>query len=165
MPQAGNRSKSFTIQPKKTEWDGIRALADALRLARGEKGNSTMRYDVSISVADRKVTLPSSIAEMLENVTRSLAAGDDVTILPKEEELTTGEAAKLLNVSRQYLVRLCDEEKLPCRKEGTHRRLSVKDVLAFKEQRDEERSAMFRQLITDAFEDGEYDEQVTWPPQ
>jgi len=61
-------------------------------------------------------------------------------------EMTTQEAADLLNVSRQYLVRLVEEGKLVCRKVGGHRRLKRGDVLAFKEQRDRERKRSLASL-------------------
>jgi excisionase family DNA binding protein len=71
--------------------------------------------------------------------------------------VTTQQAADLLNVSRQYLVRLLDESRLPFRKTGKHRRLRIEDVLAFKEARDKDRRVGLRVLSQMTQELGGYD--------
>ena len=83
--------------------------------------------------------IPPTVFEVLRTVVEILAAGEGVTIVPVGRELTTQRAADILNVSRQYLVRLLDEGKLPHTRTGSHRRLKIEDVLAFKERRDRER--------------------------
>ncbi len=76
------------------------------------------------------------------------------------EEVTTQQAAELLNVSRQYLVRLLDEGRIPFRKVGKHRRLRVVDVLSFKETRDTDRRAGLRELSRMTEEFGGYDSEL-----
>lgn len=106
------------------------------------------------------VTLPESLFYVLGRVAEVLARGDAVTIVPVGKELTTQQAADLLNVSRQYLVRLLEEGRLPYTKTGSHRRLRVEDVLAFKEKRDAARSGALRELseLTEDF--GGYDREL-----
>lgn len=86
-----------------------------------------------------EVALPDAVFSVLERVVEVLARGDSVTIVPVGKALTTQQAADLLNVSRQYLVRLLDEGRIAFTKTGKHRRLRIEDVLAFKERRDGER--------------------------
>lgn len=74
--------------------------------------------------------------------------------------MTTQQAADLLNVSRQYLVRLLDEGRIQFRKTGKHRRLRVQDVLVFKEQRDKNRRAGLRELSQLTQEFGGYDAEL-----
>ena len=69
-----------------------------------------------------------------------------------------GGAADLLNVSRQHLVRLLDERKLPHTKTGKHRRLRIKDVLAFKTKRDKNRAAKLDKLTRLSKDLGGYDQ-------
>lgn len=98
---------------------------------------------------------------------QELAAGEEVTRTTTKNEIRTGEAAKLLNISRQYLVRLCEEAKIPYRidGDGKHRRLAQQDVFAYRHQRDEARRVSFREYVAEVAASGEYDIPVTWDPQ
>ena len=78
-------------------------------------------------------------------------------IVPSTQEMTTQSAADLLGVSRQYVVQLLEEGKIPFHKVGTHRRIAMKDVLVFRRQRDERRRAMLGEIAREAVEDGTYD--------
>lgn len=60
--------------------------------------------------------------------------------------LTIEQAADLLNVSRQYLVRLLDEGKIPYDRTGEHWQLNINDVLAYKQKRDHERDEKLDEL-------------------
>lgn len=106
------------------------------------------------------IVLPESVFHVLERVVEVLARGDAVTVVPVGRELTTQQAADLLNVSRQYLVRLLDDGRIPFRKTGTHRRVRIEDVLAFKGQRDQERRACLRELSQTTRELGGYDAEL-----
>jgi excisionase family DNA binding protein len=87
-----------------------------------------------------EISLPEPMFHLLARIAEVLARGDAVTIVPVGQELTTQQAADLLNVSRQYLIRLLDDNELPfTRTGGKHRRLRIEDVLAYKATRDHER--------------------------
>lgn len=101
-------------------------------------------------------TIPESVFYVLERVAEVMARGDSITVVPVGKEVTTQQAADLLNVSRQYLVRLLDEGRIPFRKTGKHRRLRIEDVLAFKEERDKNRRAGLRELSRLAQDYGGY---------
>src|SRR5262249_13920912 len=60
-----------------------------------------------------RIAIPESVFYVLARVAEVLARGDAVTVVPTEKEVTTQQAADLLNVSRQYLVRLLDEGRIP----------------------------------------------------
>ncbi len=101
--------------------------------------------------------IPESVFYVLERVAEVLARGDAITVVPVGRELTTQQAAELLNVSRQYLVRLLEEGRIPFRKTGKHRRLRIDDVLRFKDERDKDRRAGLRQLSRMTEDLGGYD--------
>ena len=103
------------------------------------------------------IPLPETVFYVLERVVEVMARGDSITVVPVGREVTTQQAADLLNVSRQYLVRLLDEGRIPFRKTGKHRRLRVEDVLSFKEKRDKDRRAGLRELSQITQEFGGYD--------
>lgn len=106
------------------------------------------------------LALPASVVDVLERATAVLSNGDAVAILPVGKELTTQQAADLLNVSRQYVVRLVNEDRLPCTRTGKHRRLRLEDVLAFKRVRDLERSRALTDLTRLTEEFGGYDREM-----
>jgi len=76
--------------------------------------------------------LPPNVARLLMDLLKQTAAGNAVTLIPVENEVTTQQAADLLNVSRPFVVRLVENGNLPARMIGKHRRLSLRDVLAYK---------------------------------
>ena len=106
------------------------------------------------------IAIPESVFYVLERVVEVLARGDAITVVPVGKEVTTQQAADLLNVSRQYLVRLLDEGRIAFRKTGKHRRLRVEDVISFKEKRDKDRRAGLRELSQLTQEFGGYDAEL-----
>lgn len=104
------------------------------------------------------VSIPESVFYVLERVVEVMARGDSITVVPVGQELTTQQAADMLNVSRQYLVRLLDDGRIAFTKTGKHRRVRAEDVLTFKEQRDRERKASLDELTQLSETFGGYDE-------
>jgi excisionase family DNA binding protein len=94
--------------------------------------------------------LPPSVTRGLFAVLGTLARGDAVAVVPADNELTTQEAADLLGMSRPTLVKLIDQEQLPCRWVGSHRRLRVEDVLAYRRVRQIERNERLEQLAEES---------------
>jgi excisionase family DNA binding protein len=114
------------------------------------------RKSVRIQVEDNgnkeSIELPMSAVRALADVLRQMAQGNAVTLLSSEAELTTQQAAGLLNVSRPFLVRLLDEGQIPSRKVGTHRRVRSRDVLAWKQRTDRARLRALAELQAQAQE-------------
>jgi excisionase family DNA binding protein len=94
----------------------------------------------------RHAPVPGSVVRLLDRATQAMARGDAVAVVPLRRELTSQQAADLLNVSRQYLVRLVDQGRIPSVRTGKHRRLLLTDVLAFRRKRDKARKASLRAL-------------------
>jgi len=89
---------------------------------------------------------------LLMDILEAMATGRGITIIPENAELTTVEAAEVLNVSRPFLIKLLDEGAIPHRKVGTHRRVRMEDVMNYKTKIDAEREAALDQLVVDAQE-------------
>lgn len=81
-----------------------------------------------------KVPLTEAAFDLLMNVLTEMSRGNAVLVVPITAELTTQEAADLLNVSRPYLVRLLDQQKIPYHMVGRHRRILFKDLMQFRQQ-------------------------------
>lgn len=101
--------------------------------------------------------LPESAFRALSFVVRGMAAGQTMTLMPTGTRLTTQQAAELLHVSRPHLVKLLDGGDIPHEKVGTHRRVCIEDVLAYRAQRSERRLDQLRELSQLSQElEGEY---------
>lgn len=94
--------------------------------------------------------LPRQALTLLRDLLAEMAQGHAVTVVPTHAELTSQEAANLLNVSRPYLVKLLEEGKLPFTKVGTHRRIRYQDLVAYKQQRDQQSAALLDELTQQA---------------
>lgn len=121
-------------------------------------GTST-RQDVYVAVenSDDVIRLPREVATVLRKVLANVVAGRSVSVVPTSAELTTQQAANLLNVSRPHVVKLIDQDILPAHKVGTHRRIYAADVEAYKHQRDLDARAAADELAALTEEMGLYE--------
>ncbi len=101
--------------------------------------------------------LPAPVAEALAEILEAAADGERALVLRSTEDLTTEQAAAVLGVSRPTVVRLVESGKLPARMVGTHRRLSLSDVLAHREASTKGRSESLDKMAREAEELGLYD--------
>jgi excisionase family DNA binding protein len=102
-------------------------------------------------------SLPVSLYEFLVKLIADLCEGQSVAIVQNDAQLTTVEAARMLGVSRQFLVNLLERDEIPYHMVGTHRRIYVRDLLAYKAKRDSKRREVLDQLTRAEAEDGLYD--------
>ncbi len=100
--------------------------------------------DKTLTIGEARIS--RTLVDLITDVFSIIARGDTVTLAPLARQLTTQEAADLLNVSRPFLIRLIDRKELSCTYTGTHRRLALGDVLAYKSQRSEGRQAAMAEM-------------------
>ena len=96
------------------------------------------------------VELPTTALRLLVDILAELADGNAVKVVPIHAELTTQEAADMLNVSRPYLVKLLESGALPFRRTGKHRRVRLADLMAFKAARDRSSAQAMEELTRQA---------------
>jgi excisionase family DNA binding protein len=101
--------------------------------------------------------LPNNIYSFLCRLLGDLKAGNSVTILQNNAQLTTMDASKMLGMSRQFFVTLLKKGEIPFFTVGTHRRVYAHDLLAYKARRDAGRRKALDDLARAEFEEGIYD--------
>jgi excisionase family DNA binding protein len=107
------------------------------------KSQSAPRYLLVGPDSDEQVELPSEVYRVLRQVVEAMNRGLAVTVVPQSQTMTTQQAAELLGVSRPTLIRLLETGRIPYERVGSHRRVLLRDVLAYREQR---REAQYRAL-------------------
>jgi len=104
-----------------------------------------------VSTGDRQVTVvgddpdaepiqvPANVFRTFVRMLAEIGNGNTVAVVPIQAELTTQQAADLLNISRPHLIKLLDKKEIPFRMVGTHRKLRAQDVLNYQSRIDLER--------------------------
>lgn len=104
----------------------------------------------------KPVEVPASVVRVLADALDHAQRGEHVRVIADDEEITTQQAADLLNVSRPYLVGLVDRGEIPSRKVGARRRLKLADVLLYREVDQARRLEAVAALAAEAQELGLY---------
>jgi excisionase family DNA binding protein len=103
-------------------------------------------------IHEETVTVPTAAFRLLANILTEMAKGHAVTLIPVHAELTTQQAANVLNVSRPFVIQLLKEGKIPHHLVGTHRRIRYEDILNYKRDIDKKRMATLEELAKQAQE-------------
>jgi excisionase family DNA binding protein len=120
------------------------SLDDLVALVRPVHGSDRMEL---VGPDGTRMLLPTPVSEVLYHVVLAMARGQAVTIAPHNQRLTTQEAADIVGVSRPTLVKLLDSGRIPFEQPGRHRRVLLRDVLNFQEQRRAAREAGLDELV------------------
>ena len=144
------QTSALKIPSRKTSQEAQEALRVLGRLGRKRAAAPRVEIRPEGSAADVGVAVPREAFELFLEILGQMANGNAVTIMPVHAELTTQQAADLLNVSRPHVVALLEENRIPHRMVGTHRRIRVADLLEYKSKDDAERNAALEELASEA---------------
>ena len=72
-----------------------------------------LKLRVRDSEQEQPIELPAGAVDLLMHVLEAMAAGQGLTLIPESAELTTVQAAEVLNVSRPFLIKLLDQKAIP----------------------------------------------------
>jgi excisionase family DNA binding protein len=103
------------------------------------------------------VLVPVTAFAVFATMLDELAAGHTITVAPAEADLTTQQAADLLNVSRPYLIGILEKGEMPYRRVGNRRKVLLADLLAYRRRDEARRQAILDDLTAEAQEMGLYD--------
>ena len=120
--------------PVAADQDEQPALAEIERLLASSAGGVGL-----VGANGVRADIPDVVVRLLRQLVHVLARDQAVSIVPIDRQLTTQQAADLLNVSRSYLVRLLDDGTLPHTKTGAQRSVRLDDLLAYRRERDAQR--------------------------
>jgi excisionase family DNA binding protein len=121
-------TEKISLTDQKIAKASFDALIKAPNSYRSVKNNK-----VKLVFQDTKnsLELPEKAVQLLKEILLLLSEGKDITILPTDAELSTQEAADILQVSRPHVVKLLEEGKIPYHKAGSHRRILQKDLATY----------------------------------
>jgi len=105
-----------------------------------------------------RLQLPPTVFVLLKDIVSDMQRGKTILLVRDDEELTTQTAANLIGVSRPHLIKLLESQKIPFHKTGSHRRICLKDALAYAEERDAKRKELLNRMTKEAFDNGDYDD-------
>jgi excisionase family DNA binding protein len=103
------------------------------------------------------VQIPKTAVDGLIELLEAVAHGDAATVVRTPREVSTQQAATVLNVSRPTVVKLIDAGVLPSRKVGSHRRIALSDLLAYRDEMVAGRRAALDQMSRRVDDLGLYD--------
>lgn len=135
----------------KLDRGAARRAATRLRRTRGGGAELIVR-----TPDGREERLPRGIADLTASMLEEVAEGHTIAVVSEAEEVSTSTAADFLGVSRPHVVKLIDSGVLPCRMAGTHRRVRMVDLAAYKRSVDR-RHAFLDDLMAESEEQGLYD--------
>jgi excisionase family DNA binding protein len=122
---------------------------EAVRAIEASEAAGQIGLRMQLTQAGEEITtldMPPAAIALIRRLLKDMGEGKAVTLVSDEPEITTEQAAKLLHVSRPYIVGLVDKGQLPARTVGKQRRLMLKDVLAYKRENEAKRREALAEL-------------------
>lgn len=140
---------TVAVSPVTPDPDSVVVASEALNRVQAYL-NSHQDSTATVRLVDDgdagELVVPRGAVELLARILAHMANGHSVSVVPAHAELTTQQAADLLNVSRPYLIGLLEAGEIQYRKVGTHRRVLAGSLLAYKHRDDARRRAAADEL-------------------
>lgn len=144
---------AYNYQPPSDDETEV-AKAASTKLLKFPAENAPISLHLISADGTEQIELPVGVASILKDLLQTVAEGHGITLIPRHAELTTMQAADVLNVSRPYLIKLLESGEIAYRTVGRHRRVRMEDVMNYKEAIDLRREAVLDELVAEAQELG-----------
>lgn len=115
------------------------SLIDFLTVSRKVKSSREKSIRINILETDELITIPASALTLLYAILQNMAEGKSISIIPSDSEVSTQQAAELLNVSRPHLIKLLEAGEIPFKKVGSHRRILLRELITYDEKQKKDR--------------------------
>lgn len=120
---------------KRTSGDDQRIAQRSIPMLKGVSNklrtDSTPSVKIKIQETGEFITIPKNALSLLITILSNMSEGKSITIVPTESEVSTQQAADMLNVSRPHLVKLLENNTIPFKKVGSHRRILLRDIATY----------------------------------
>ena len=129
-----NMGKMNALIQKISKSDQKIALTSVKILAESEDRaakNKDKVVKLRIQGSDEVVAIPLKALKLLNSIISNMAQGKSIALMPTDAEITTQQAAEILNVSRPHVIKLLEKGEIPYRKVGSHRRILLQDILEY----------------------------------
>ncbi len=142
MPFDGSLSERL---PTPEEIEKAKRATTVLAKAVGKDGTLSFRLKPH-GRGEAVIDLPPAVSKIMLDLLMLISKGEAVTLVPLGAELSTQQAADVLNVSRPFLIKLLARKEIPYHQVGTHRRIRAQDVFNYKHRRDASRRKTLSEL-------------------
>jgi excisionase family DNA binding protein len=124
-----------TVLERTTRQDqklALSSISQIRRAASGSKHNSSVK--IKLQQQRTFLHIPQKALHLLVEILNNMAEGKSVTLIPSDTEISTQQAADMLNVSRPHIVKLLEAGIIPFKKVGTHRRIELKHLTEYEKK-------------------------------
>ncbi len=149
-PPAALLEHHLAVPDETTARQAGEAVEVVSQFLRQHPGVNSASVSLAAEGVDTKLEIPGHALRLLVDILAQIANGNAVTVAPIQAELTTQQAADILNVSRPYLVKILEEGRIPYRRVGNRRRVPLVDLVEYKNQDDAKRQAIADELTEEA---------------
>lgn len=135
-----------TVAPTESEAQLARDASRRLGKLLAAHPDTPFRLHVEPDDDAEEIAIPVTAFRLLNDILTQMAMGNAVTLIPVHAELTTQQAADLINVSRPFLIEQLQNGEIPFRQVGTHRRILFKDLMEYRQTMDRNRLQALEEL-------------------
>lgn len=128
----------------------LNSLEAFLHVSKRIKSSQKTGIKIQVEETGDFMTIPKKALELLFLIIQHMSEGRSISLIPSGSEISTQQAANMLNVSRPHLVKLLETGNIPFKKIGKHRRILLKDIIAYEERLAKEREVQLDFLATQA---------------
>ena len=112
----------------------LSSLPDIQAVSKRIKSSQKKGVKIKIQESDEFLTIPKKALTFLADIIQNMAEGKTISIIPSNSELSTQQAADMINVSRPHLIKLLESKQIPFKKVGSHRRVLLMDIMEYQDQ-------------------------------